>query len=64
MKIDILERDLTSLTITNINPTFHRQGRLLNQVPLLLKTKFFFFKFQNNPLECFTENIMIIAQKK
>lgn len=48
---------------TNIQPTFHWGGKTINQLPFSSRIKFFFLKLQDNPIERFMENVMIIAQK-
>ena len=61
---DEIKRSLLENGFTNIQPTFHWAGNSLNQLPLSLKTRFFFLKFQDQPLERFMENLMIVTQKK
>ncbi len=61
---DRLKGNLMKNGFDNIQPTFHWAGKSINQLPLSLKTRFFFLKFQDHPLERFMENLMIISQKK
>ena len=64
ISFDQLKEILIKNNFINIQPTFHWAGKSLNQLPLSLKIRFWFLKFQDYPLERFMENIMIIAQKK
>ncbi|MHA1291725.1 MAG: methyltransferase domain-containing protein [Promethearchaeota archaeon] len=61
---DKLKEILIENYFTNIQPTFHWAGKTLKQLPLSLKIRFSFLKFQDYPRERFMENIMIVAQKK
>ncbi len=58
-----VKRSLMENGFTNIQPTFHWEGKSLAQLPLSLKMKFFFLRFQDQPLENFLENLMIVSQK-
>ncbi len=61
---DKLKRALRQNNFTNVQPTFHWEGKTISQLSIFLKIGTFFLKFQGYPLERFMENIMIIAQKK
>jgi len=57
---EILKKD----NFTCINPVFHVNGRQIQKLPFSAKVRFFFLRYQNYPLERFTENVMFIANKK
>jgi ubiquinone/menaquinone biosynthesis C-methylase UbiE/uncharacterized protein YbaR (Trm112 family) len=59
-----LKRSLIENGFTNVLPTFHWEGKSIDQLSLHLKTKLFFLKFQDYPVERFMENIMTTSQKK
>jgi len=59
-----LEKILVQNGFTDIQSTFHWAGKSRNQLPISLKMRFFFLKFQKQSLEHFMENIMMIAKKK
>ncbi len=64
INIEQIRKNLIANNFKNIEISFHWHGRNLNNLPMILKVRFFFLRLQNNPLERFMENIMIIAQKK
>jgi ubiquinone/menaquinone biosynthesis C-methylase UbiE/uncharacterized protein YbaR (Trm112 family) len=61
---DALEKSLIENDFINIQPTFHWSGKSIGQLSLPLRTRFFFLRFQDYPIERFMENIMIVTQKK
>ena len=61
--IDEIKSSLDKNGFTDTQFSFHCAGRTLAQLKPIEKIKFFFFKFQDYPVERFAENIMVIAQR-